>query len=986
MATEQELQLEYEYAQAKAKAEAEQNDAMEQEINARGPMNASGSPDDRQVVNDEENANNYQSGIENIPHNTMLEARGLAKGVAKAGIGTLQTAAAVGSSIGEGLGKAWDAVVPESMQRSPERIAAGRAYSDRGQKFFQDITPQANGGVDRFMMPVGQIGANIAVAGGAGAAVKDAIVPAVGKVAGYLGGALAGGAVAASSMPDQEGLIVRSDGPVGFKINPDDDAATQQTKKFLNQSLDNMALGIAGDGAFAAGKKVVEVVNNIRTSIFKNWNKLPAMKQQAAEDVLSVYGQLGEHPTAQQQQEAAQKVIDLIDQHGEKAYDFGEGVGTKTVKQDTISTINSGLDETNPEQLSVKTKMEALRSSAKRGNAPKTAVQLQEPERVLNEGLQEAQAVRGGNTAIDQTKQVLQNRASQEAQALDQGVQNAKDDLAAQSADYTDVIKKDPTFGPEISKAEEGGIPLDIDAKQRELKSSIVEKANVAQETDKAIRNSAYKKVADTGAPANMDQFNAKLEELKDQLPDNVKKVAENADGTYGYLYNSLRPKISKAIDIAIKKREDASALFTLRREIDEGQIDWLTGKSGPLGLPVEPGSAGDLGAAVKEAADNAKKANVEYSAKWNDTIGEELRTNKDMNRFSPGRMQEQGRDIVDAAISNPNRKESIENLRSILGPDSESLIPDLAITKATQDISAGKGANFDQITDKLQQYANSFGPKQKTRLEGFLTDLKAKKMSLEELGDKIPELQKAAEAEKETIFSERFPTLFEKVGGKQLPKGNGYEVFDKAMSSEQPRVIDALIKEAKKSPEDLEGLKTAWLKSAEGKISSNPKSIGELSENFVENGKKIFGDDSPEVKAVTGLRNEVEKLQQSLNRPGMEGLSATENQSKFRSAIAFLSTFAFGVLNPTAARVNKITSNLAESYNSTTKAHEAIDTILSDNKEMRDAMVNLINKSRNQLSPAQWKQLYAAGARIGLYNLRSSKPLNIQTDTAISK
>jgi len=983
MATEQELQLEYEYAQAKAKAEAEQNSAMEQEINARGPMNASGSPDDRQVISDEENANNYQSGIENIPHNTYLEARGLAKGVAHTGVGLARTAQAVGSTIGFGLGNVYDYAANHSggylTPRSEETIAAGHRNADESQKemaSWDEAIGGAKGTPEKIMMPIGQIGANIAFAGGAGAAVKNAIVPAVGKVAGYLGGALAGGAVAASSMPDQEGLIVRSDGPVGFKINPDDDAATQQTKKFMNQSLDNMALGIVGDGAFALGKKGVEVVNNIRKSIFTNWNNLPAMKQQAAEDVLSVYGQLGEHPTAEQQRQAAQEVVDLIDQHGEKAYDFGEGVGTKTVKQDTISTINSGLDETNPEQLSVKTKMEALRSSAKRGNAPKTAVQLQEPERVLNEGLQEAQAARGGKAAIDQTRQALQERAQVAAASEDVPAQMAKNNLVKQSSDYTDVLRNDPTFSPIIKQAEDSGIKLDINKLENSKKSEIVQAVKDIRSADASVRNAAYDKISETGVPYGPKLWGDAVEKAKDYIPSNIESLIEKSDGTFGYLNNEIRPRLSETISAARKAGdyETASALQELRDNITKSQIDYIKKKAG--------------GSATARLVDEATAENIRYSEKYNQGIGRELKQNE--KTFSPKTMpidfEEKGRQIVDNAIGNPNRDKSIGQLKEILGPEKEGLVADTALVKATKDIQAGKGADFDKITDDLQKMGHNFGPEQQARLEGFLNDVKNKKMSLDDLEKEIPELEKASTIAKDKIFNDDFPTLFENVSGKQVPKGRGYEVFEDAMNAKQPRVIEKLVEQASKNPRDLEGLKTAWLKSAEGKISSNPKSIGELSENFVENGKKIFGDDSPEVKAVTGLRNEVEKLQQSLNRPGMEGLSATENQSKFRSAIAFLSTFAFGVLNPTAARVNKITSNLAESYNSTTKAHEAIDTILSDNKEMRDAMVNLINKSRNQLSPAQWKQLYAAGARIGLYNLRSSKPLNIQTDTAISK
>lgn len=990
MATEQDLQLEYEYAQAKAKAEAENNSKLESEIAARGPTNTSGSPDDRQVVSDEKYANSYQPGIQAmLGHNTVLEAKGLAKGVAKAGIGALQTANAVGHSIGAALGRGYDTVAPSVglSPRDPARVKAAEEQADREQKMFQDVTPQETTEADKIMMPIGQIGAGIVAGGGVGKGVQAATAG-LGKAGSYLAGGLAGGAVSASTMADQEGLVVRSDSPigVGFNINPDDDAATQQTKKFMNQTLDNMALGVVGDGAYALGRKGIEVVKNIGGAL-KVWNKLPAIQQKAAEDVLSVYGQLGEHPTAEQQQKAAQEVIDLIDKYGEDTFNFGgqsAGLGgnnVKTLKKDTISSITAGLDDSIPEQAATKTKLEALRSSAKRGNAPKTQVQIEQPEKLLNEGLGDIQAVRGGNEAIEQTKSTLQQNALKEAEATNLPVQQAKENLAKQSADYTDVLKKDPTFGPAISEAESRGVKLNINELEQSKKTQIVEAIKDIRSADASVRNAAYDKVSETGVAYGPKLWSDAVEKAGDAIPDHIKKLIDQSDGTFGYLNNQVRPRLSDAItDLRKAKQPDydtINKLMELRDNITEKQIDYIKKKAG--------------GSATARLADEATQENIRYSNKYNQGVGRELKVNEKINspKTAPIDFKEKGRRIVDSAISDPNRTESIEQMKSILGSEKEGLVSDTALLKATKDIQAGKGANFDKITSDLQQMAHNFSPEQQARIEKSIDDFKSKKISLDQLEAQIPDIQKASDQAKEAIFNEKFPTLFEKVSGKQIPKGRGYEVFKDAMNNKQDRVIDALVTEANKTGE-IGGIQSAWAKLAEEKINASSKQVGQLDDNFIENGEKIFGKDSPEVKAVKALRDYSAKLEESLNKPGMEGISAKENQTKLVGAIKFIQTFVFGVLNPTAARINKITSNIAESYNSTSKSHQAIDNILSDNQQMREAMETLITKSKSQLSPAQYKQIVSAAAKFGLYKARqatgSGGPLNFQTDQALEK
>lgn len=963
--TEQEMQMQIEIAKARARAKQ----SLEVEINANAPAvqtKEQALPAQGHYVDEvlPEGTPGFVRGAAHIAENMVNPTpliKGVAKGVANTGIGALQTANAVGRSIGSSLGRAYDEYAPSVglSPRDPESVKAASEQGDREQKMFQEAAFEPTTQEERVSIPAGQLAAGVAAGGGVGGALKAAAPRGLGYLAGTTGAAV----TTAASVPTQEGLFITSeDGNIGFGINPEDDAATQQTKKFMNQSIDNLMMGVAGDAATVVGKKGFEVARSIVRGV-KDWRSQSAIQQEAIEDVLSIYNNLGQNPTKAEKIAALEKAQKVVSEKGLDTYDFGEGVGKKTVKKDTISTLTSDLDPNDPVDRAIQTRLESLRASAKRGNAPKTAVALEQPEKVLNQGIAEAQAVRGGDTAIEQTRQNLQDRASVAASETDVPVQMAKDDLAAQQADYSGVIEKDPTFGPAIQKSKGGGIPLDINETERALKGKIVTKAGAAQEADKAVRDAAYKAVAETNAPAQMDEFGAAFEKVKDQLPPDIQQLVENADGSYGYLYNQIRPRLSDHIGQAYKNNKDASALMYLKRNIDEDQMSWLA-------------SNGDT--VTMDRAKKAAEANKVYSAKWNDTIGKELRINKNNNKFSPGTLQEQGRDIVDRSISNPNKKESVDNLKNILGGD-EGLVADTALAKATKDIQAGKGADFEKITSDLQQMANSFGPKEKARLEGFLTDVKTKKMSLDELEKKIPELQKVADAEKEEIFTERFPTLFKQAtNGTYRPKGNGYDIFQNAMKEEQPETIKAIIKQAKKTPGDMEGLQTAWLKSTAARLDKNSKEVGKLPDQFVEYGKLLFGD-GPEVDAVVALRNRADELEQSLNKPGLGGISATVNQKNLKNAITLVQTWVFGVLNPRAARIRTITNNLSEAYNSTDISHKAIDNVLADNEIIKKGIAEAIRKAKSEMSPAEWDYVRKTAGQLGLYSLREQTELNIE-------
>jgi hypothetical protein len=198
-------------------------------------------------------------------------------------------------------------------------------------------------------------------------------------------------------------------------------------------------------------------------------------------------------------------------------------------------------------------------------------------------------------------------------------------------------------------------------------------------------------------------------------------------------------------------------------------------------------------------------------------------------------------------------------------------------------------------------------------------------------------------------------------------------------LNDKEGKSIGRIIEAAKRDPGDMAGLQAAWAKAAKEKLDQNSVDVVPFGEEFEKYGKQIFGEDNPAVNAILELRKEAEKIAGVQRMVSTQGFDVAGRQQKALRAMKSITTMLFGVLNPTAARINVITSNLAAEFNANKISHQAIDNILADNQLLKKHLMDLLEESKGRLSPAQKHLITRVGVNLGLYQIREQTDRNLQ-------
>lgn len=770
-----------------------------------------------------------------------------------------------------------------------------------------------------------------------------------------------------------EGLIVGSGRMIGLDIDPNEPEANKQIKQTINLGLDNALTALTLGVGAKAGGAVSSFLGDMKKKV-ERWASIDEAEKSLVNQVIEVGLGLSPNSTRAEWKSAQDNLLKLMKEDSKKTYEMGEGVSDAVIKRDPISIMTSQLDPNDPIQAARIKELQKLRTGVEI-NASKTQLALDAPERMLHDKLAETKEVKGGDGAIDQTRANLQQKARVEAEAENIPVDMMKGDLAETEDALKDTLRRDPDFGPKIRDNETAGVNLDVNKESLDAQDKLLEQTRKARGENVKTRNEAYDRVGDNGALADMDSFNKTFEENKEFIPKNIQDLVEKSDGTFQYLNKEVNPVLSKAIKNARSvrdatgNRESYDALIALKKNIREDQIDYLK-------------KVGDDD--TVRLADEANKENIRYSKLHNEGVGEELRKNegKNLPLKSDTNYPQEGRSILLRTIKDPNKRESIQQLGKIVGPENEHLVSDVALAESMKDI-INNGADFKGITSKLQDMSAALSPTQRTRIEGFLTDVRGKKQTIEELKKRIPEFEKEIAQKTDEIYLGKFNSLFEKRFGKIVDVKKGSNSFDELVNSDDASKFDDLIKEAKKDPDDLAGLQVAWVRSTQKKLAGNQRDVVDLPDNFLENGKKIFGDDSKLFKGLIDLRNDAKKILDERRGLRQKVIDGSKPQVELRSVVNNVITWTFGILNPTAARLRTITGDVINKYDATNRTHQAADNILSDPDLFAKHLESVINENKNKLTPAERQTIFRFGVNIGLDMKRDA---NNQTDEALTK
>ncbi|HRP37257.1 MAG TPA: hypothetical protein PLS50_05600 [Candidatus Dojkabacteria bacterium] len=594
-----------------------------------------------------------------------------------------------------------------------------------------------------------------------------------------------------------------------------------------------------------------------------------------------------------------------------------------------------------------------------KGGSSKLEAALNAPRNTVENVLKDVQTTRGGSEAIDQTRQNIQREARDQADATRIEPELARQNLIDEEKGLKDTLLKDETFGNEFRKAQDAGVSLDVNQSSIDKQTEAVMKAKDVRAADKGARDDAYKAVGDTNAQAKMDEWEAAVKKADNFIPERIRPIIDNADGSFAYLNNEVRPRLSEEITAAYQRNDHLTAekLMELRDNITKDQIAHLT----------ETGSN-----ITVEAAKNANKTNLEYTAKHNDGIGKDLRINEMVNRpkTQPIKFVQGGREIVLSTIKDPNKRESVKQLQKILGPEDDHLVADIALAESFKEITAGKG-DIAKITADLRQMSAAFPDQQKRRIEGFLTDVGEKDKNIEYFKGKVKELEDAASAARDEIYQKKFKTMFKEAkGGEAIEKTNGYQAMKDIFKNTETDEFQHVLAAAKKDPESLSGLQAAWARNAEEILGSNKQDVKQLEDHFKQYGKEIFGD-TPMIKNIEELFEMSKNIAEQNKARMANPIEFAKNQTEAHGVVNQILTFAFGVLNPTSARIRTISNDLMKSHSSFAASKEAADNILSSSSKFVEVARKVLKEGEKKLSPADRKIIFRTAVKMGIYGSR---------------
>lgn len=745
-------------------------------------------------------------------------------------------------------------------------------------------------------------------------------------------------------------------------VNPDDDFDTKQLKQTINIARDSLLTGIIAGGAGKAGQALLYPVKNLFYNI-KNWNNFNTIQKDFMGNLLEKFTGMDSKTPVEQRTRAFREAVDYINNNKQIVESFGDpAIQDVARNKDTVSILTEGLKDTDPKQLAVKNELEGLRSSAISGQqAPNLQATLQVPKHELNRTVDDLHTSRGGNEAIEQTRSAIQQGARQEAEAARVPVDLAKQDLIKNQTGLGTALKSDEVFGPKFREAENGGVKLDIDKESLDKQTDIINLQHEAQQRRAGVRNAKYDVVGFSGAPANMERVNEVYETNKNNLPKDIQQLVEQSDGSFQYLNQKLKPQLSKAIDIEKKQPvpngNTLDALYSLKRSITGDQLDFLE-KSG--------------NAETARLARDANTYNKKYSELHNDGLGGELKNiSKKHLPNQPINYIENSRSTLMSAIKNPARRESIDQLRKSLGPEGEQKIADIALAESMKDITSGN--DLGKITTQLQQMANSFTGKQRERIESFLTDIRDRKINIEQLQGRIKELQSAADEEEARIYNGHLKDFFTRnYKGEYDNLDNAQDIMDTIFRDKQSKSkIDTLIKKTENDPVARQGLQAAWAAHAKELINKT-EDLRILPDTFLEYGKQITGNDKL-INGIAKLNKEAKKIAEADKIRASKGFDTEANQAGMVAAIRQIMIFTFGLLSNAGARVNTINRDFLTKQDSRVKAKQAADQLLADPDVAINVGNQVIKELQNKWTPQQKAYAFRILKEAGLYSQKAT-------------
>ncbi len=782
-----------------------------------------------------------------------------------------------------------------------------------------------------------------------------------------------------TSDKDQDNLVYGSDDSIfgnGWDIHEDDDHAAKVLKKSVNNFVDN----IITMGAAGAGGKVASAIggygSGIWNKIFKRWHSLSAQQQDMAEQMFDLSNKASESQTNKARVKAMKEFADKVEANGEELLRMGGEDPDVVLKKDTITAITDSMNpKDNVDDAIAKGELDSLRAAARHSSSPRLNRSIDAPRDTYENTLTGMQERRGGIDSMNKTIDAVRQSADNETVARELALGAQADRIATKEQDLIDIAKQDTDFGNRFKKSQTNPTNLNVNKeaidKQTELSFKYVDDEKKAKE----LRDKAYDALGESTAKADMDSFNKAYSEVESIMgvkstenPNGIsqalKNAVENSDGTYGYLHKEILPKVNAELSKAYNSNDQVTidALQALKKNIRQEQITKMK-------------MSGDR--SVIDLANAADSANRNYSKQFNDGLGREvkdlMKKEKFMKQGQNITFTEQSRARILGAIKDPNRRESVSQMiRTFGGEGSEGadLVADVALNEAMKDMIHSKMTpeDFKKVLPKLQDMQAAFPQKQSVRISKFINNIEKGTLDVETMKNELTEMTAAAKEAKKNLYEKKLKGFFEQVdGGKYANLPNSEAVLTKMMANEQGM---SQLKEVmqRAGPDNLPGLQAAWADLVKKQTTSNSIDVPNIQRHIVEMGNELFKDAPEAVDALVTLNKRANEMATVSKKNKTGGFDYSKYQVEGQKGVNQVLTWVFGVLNPTAAKIRTISSDLSKQYDSKDIAQEAADIILSDPKEFARVLRDVANNKTKLLTPMQKKILFRLSVKAGYH------------------
>lgn len=777
----------------------------------------------------------------------------------------------------------------------------------------------------------------------------------------------------------------------GFGKNKDGNYDDNLVRRKLNIMAEGIALAGAAEKGLKGVTFLAKFFNDITGAPLARFLGKGSQEEYVVRDMIAATEHITDSTTSKEAYEITMRVAEDAKKYAELTMKnplSGEDI---TVPRDTMGALEKGVKAgDDPDKIA---RLRAQRAAIRGRNATQTETVLGRPAEAVKNFSDQAQGIATKESSVDETLGHIQTAGENEVNKFKAEVPVAEKKVSSAENDVASLVEDDPTLGEVFKKAKNSDIDITVRNENLDRKNTVLDNQNVAEQTRKKEVDDAYAAIPEN-TPADMNSLKSIYSEVRDDLPPEIQTRVESliakSDGTFKYVNNELRPRITAMVDEAFDGKKDyAKPLARLRKNINEDQIAYLTENGNEVSI---------------KAAKDAQKKYAAYDTEFGQGINSELRQNArqtGINKPYGGRkidFNEKGRSTLDA-IYKPNRRESTQQLISTLaspeGKRSEHLIADIAISDSLSDVARDITNNGKKLTDidvdriakPLEDVAASFSGVQQERINSFLTKLRNKKSDVAALQEEVKRVQAAAKSAEDRIYGKELGKFYESGDEKVTRKTNGSAIFKSIMNEDEavPKIKN-LMKRAREgdptNPLAEHGLRAAYQEELKSKVlmtgespSGAPKMNVGAYQDLDKEGNKLLaiGDElyknEPEVMEVTrALLKEAGDLATSQSqRTG--SVTDTESVDKAtREATNLIITLWRGSLDRLGARIRATTGRAITTMSKKQQVSAIMDEMYADPKKFSEIARSIASKDVQKIPQHAKDALWKFGTRAGLY------------------